>query len=386
MTLPFDPRERPYLAALIAQARYPLGPPITLALDRSDGAFGELATLLTRHNGLTAFNAGLQVFRAGSEGMGPDLQKWNDLQTWKHTYEGLADGLLCFAQDLFGVQFALDNDAQVVRFDPETAERTALGDTLEDWARWLLADPDVRGAHAFATSWQDRHGALAHDQRLIPLRFFTLGGAYEDDNLAVKDAAQCMRIRGPLAQTLYRLPDGANFQMTSTPPPSDPDLLSHHEFDVFADYCTVLIQDDDARLGEPERSWFDLLVDDWINTAPGIVGIGAARPFKVPFTVDVRRTPPAEDDTELQQADHVTQASLALPSGRLLISSQDFGDEPRIPLTPGNYAARIYSHGLNTLSEDALEGEDRYHVVLWPTDEDHPALVLKRYPEPLPGG
>lgn len=331
--------------------------------------------------------AGLQIFRAGAEGLGPDLQTWNDPQTWKHTYEGLADGLLCFAQDLFGTQFALDSEAHVVRFDPETAERTILGDSLEHWAQWLLADPDVHGAHAFATSWQDRHGPLTHDQRLIPLRFFTLGGTYEDDNLAVKDAAQCMRIRGPLTQTLYSLPDGAHFQMTSTPPPSDPDLLSHHALEVFADYSTLLIQDDDARLGEPEPTWFEALVENWINAAPGIVGIGAARPFDVPVTVDVRRTPPADDDVELQQAEHVTQASLTLSSGRLLISMQDFDDElPRIPLTPGTYAVRVYSHGLRTISEDGLDGEDRYHVVLWPTDEDHPAQVLKRYPEPLPGG
>ncbi|MFJ9082707.1 hypothetical protein ACIRL3_09830 [Streptomyces sp. NPDC102384] len=155
---------------------------------------------------------------------------------------------------------------------------------------------------------------------------------------------------------------------------------------VLADYSTLLIQDDDADLGEPERAWFDALAENWINTAAGVVGIGAARPFTVPVTVDVCRAPPA-DDTELRQADHVTQAGLALPSGRLLISMQDTRDKiPRIPLAPGNYAVRIYSHGLNSLSEDGLEGEDHYHVVLWPTDEDHPAQVLKRYPEPLPGG
>ncbi|REK88251.1 hypothetical protein DY245_22375 [Streptomyces inhibens] len=100
----------------------------------------------------------------------------------------------------------------------------------------------------------------------------------------------------------------------------------------------------------------------------------------------MRRTPPA-DDVEFQQAEHVTQASLALPSGRLLISMQEFDDElPRIRLTPGTYAVRVYSNGLHTISEDGLDGEDRYHVVLWPMDEDHPAQVLKRYPEPLPGG
>ncbi len=274
-----------------------------------------------------------------------------------------------------------------MRFDPEAAERTILGDSLDDGALWLLADPDVRGARAFATSWQDRHGALAHDQRLIPWRLFALGGIYEDDNLTVKEAAQCMRIRGSLAQTLHALPDGAYFHMTPTPPPDDPDLLSHHELEVFADYSTMLVQDDQARLGDPGPAWFEALATNWINAAPGIVGVGAARPFDVPVIVDVRRTPPADNTLELQQAQHVTEASLAVPSGRLLISMQDFDDElPRIPLTPGTYVVRVYSHGLDTFSEDGLDGEDRYHVVLWPTDEEHPAQVIKRYPEPLPGG
>ncbi|MEU2793745.1 hypothetical protein [Streptomyces sp. NPDC007100] len=175
--------------------------------------------------------------------------------------------------------------------------------------------------------------------------------------------------------------------MSPTLPPNDPALLSHHELEVLAHYSTLLIQDDNADLGEPDPAWFGPLVEDWINTAPGIIGTGAARPFTVPVTVDVRRTPPAEDDAELQQADHVTQASLALPSGRLLISALGFDDElPRIPLVPGTYAVRIYSHGLRTVSEDGLDGEDRYHVVLWPIDEEHPAQVLKRHPEPLPGG
>ncbi|MEB8342596.1 hypothetical protein [Streptomyces endophyticus] len=102
--------------------------------------------------------------------------------------------------------------------------------------------------------------------------------------------------------------------------------------------------------------------------------------------MDVRRTPPV-GGTELQRAGHVTQAGLALPSGRLLISVQDTrGTIPRIPLAPGNYAVRICSHGLDTLSGDGLEGEDRYHVVLWPTGVELSARVLKRCPGPLPGG
>ncbi|MEV5598016.1 hypothetical protein [Streptomyces sp. NPDC052496] len=132
--------------------------------------------------------------------------------------------------------------------------------------------------------------------------------------------------------------------MNSTPPPPDnPDLLSHHMFDVLAHYSTLLVQDDNADLGEPDPAWFGPLAKDWINTAPGVIGIGVARPFTVPVTVDVRRTPPADDDAEMRQADHVTQAGLALPSGRLLVSTLGLeSDPPRTLLTPGNYAVRVY--------------------------------------------
>ncbi|WP_327687393.1 hypothetical protein OHU45_00755 [Streptomyces tubercidicus] len=40
--------------------------------------------------------------------------------------------------------------------------------------------------------------------------------------------------------------------MASTPLPSDPVLLSHHELEALAVYSTLLLQDDGARLGEPE--------------------------------------------------------------------------------------------------------------------------------------
>jgi hypothetical protein len=59
--------------------------------------------------------------------------------TWKDFYRSRADGLFCFAQDLFGRQFAVVGHRRVVVFEPETADTLVLGDRLEDWAAWLLA-------------------------------------------------------------------------------------------------------------------------------------------------------------------------------------------------------------------------------------------------------
>jgi Protein of unknown function DUF2625 len=198
---------------LLGRARGPLGAQIELDFGVPDGPLAELADMLTRMNGFFLFNAGVQVFRAGEPGVGPELQSWNQAATWKESYGGLAEGLFCFGQDLFGTQFAVRDGAQVVVFDPETADVEALGASLQDWASWLLEDPDVRGAAGFARSFQDAEGPLQPDQRLVPLQPFVGGGDYDFGNLSVKDAVAAMRIRGPIAQQLRDLPEGSAIRL-----------------------------------------------------------------------------------------------------------------------------------------------------------------------------
>lgn len=203
-----------HVRRLLERARGPLGPAVRPDFGTTSGPLNELAELLATHNGFAVFNAGVQVFRSGAEGLGPDVETWNEPGTWKYSYEGLADGLFCFGQDVFGTQFAVLDNRQVVAFDPETGERTALGATLADWAAWLLADPDVNGTYRIATAWQEENGALDHDQRLVPWRFFVLGGGYELANLVAKPAVECMRIRGPIARQVHDLPDGAQIRLS----------------------------------------------------------------------------------------------------------------------------------------------------------------------------
>lgn len=207
----------PALQELIRPGRSPLGPGIRLHLGSTTGPMGDLAELLTRTNGFTTANAGVQVFRAGPGGLGPELAAWNAATTWKDTYGDLAQGLFCFGQDLFGVQFAVEEHSRVVTFDPETGDREIIGAGLDDWARWLLSDLDHHAVRSFATGWQDRHGPLDYDQRLIPRQFFVLGGTYDDDNLVAADAATAMRIRGPLARQLHGLADGTTIRLTTGP-------------------------------------------------------------------------------------------------------------------------------------------------------------------------
>jgi hypothetical protein len=45
---------------------------------------------ISRINGFYLFNTGVQVFRVGEEGLGPDMLHWNTDTPWKDTYNGLA--------------------------------------------------------------------------------------------------------------------------------------------------------------------------------------------------------------------------------------------------------------------------------------------------------
>jgi hypothetical protein len=203
------------LRELIRPGRSPLGPGVRADLGADTGPLAELAALLSDTNGFTTANAGVQVFRAGPGGLGPELGEWNAKATWKHTYGDLAVGLFCFGQDLFGVQFAIEDNSRVVAFDPETGDREVIGDGLDAWAQWLLSDLDLHACRSFATGWQDRHGPLGYDERLVPRQFFVLGGTFDDDNLKVVDAATAMRIRGPVAQQITALPDGTQVRLST---------------------------------------------------------------------------------------------------------------------------------------------------------------------------
>ncbi|GAA3791377.1 hypothetical protein [Amycolatopsis tucumanensis] len=370
------------VSTLLATARSPLGPAIRLDLGWSTGPLAELADLLSQVNGFTVFNAGVQVFHAGSRGLGPELGRWNAPNTWKDTYAGLADDLFCFGQDLFGRQFAIEDRRRVVVFDAETAERTSIGTTLDEWAAWLLHDPDVNGTHRYATAWQDEHGALEHNQRLIPWQLFSLGGSYDFDNVTVKDA-ECMRVRGPFAHRIHELPDGA--QITLMPEPTNAqagDRLAYAELDVFADYNYFLVQDDSLRPGLSDE-FTDALIDDLVATEDGVLGVGTARRVTVPVVLEVLAHEPVD---ELDEWDHITEGGLTAPTGRLLASSMDYSDHlPRTTVPAGDYAARIYYRGFRTISSDGLHGDDLYRVVLWPA-APRAARVVKRFDGELPGG
>jgi len=129
------------------------------------------------------------------------------------------------------------------------------------------------------------------------------------------------------------------------------------ELSLFADYFPFYIQDETAT-GDLSQAWNEEATERLLAIAPGTVGIGTVRNMYVPVTVDILEEEPDDDSAKW---DHVVEAGLDVASGRIVIAgcTDYFPDTMRIEVPPGSYRVRVSYGGLDTLSEDGLDGDDR---------------------------
>jgi hypothetical protein len=176
----------------------------------------ELAALLRRRNGFYAFASALHVFPFGAARQGYDLEAWNAPGLWREEYGDLADGHLFFAEDAFGNQFSLLDD-RVVLFDAETAEPKPIADEVSGWVEEIVAQHRFLTGWPLAVEYQEAHGPLRADRRLMPRTPFVLGGDYVVENVRATIAVEAMRVRGVLARQLRDAPDGTTVRLSRLP-------------------------------------------------------------------------------------------------------------------------------------------------------------------------
>ena len=153
--------------------------------------------------------------------------------------------------------------------------------------------------------------------------------------------------------------------------------MTRHQFDVFADYFQFYLQDDDAQLGDLSEAWTPEAVARLLAVAAGAVGVGTVRNSNVPVTVEVHDSEPA---AELQSWDHIAECDLKVTSGRIVVAgcTDYFPDAARISVPAGLYRVRACYGGLDSLSEDGVDGSDRYQVQIWPAPNPGPVRVVKQ--------
>jgi hypothetical protein len=148
-----------------------------------------------------------------------------------------------------------------------------------------------------------------------------------------------------------------------------------HNFNLFADYFQFYLQDE-ASSGDLSDAWNDDSVARLLAVAPGTVGVGTVRNMEVPVSLEVLASEPP---LRVMGYDHIVEGSLSVRGNNLVIAgcTDYFPEAARIQIQPGDYRVRACFSGLKSLSEDGLEGEDRYHLQLWPAPPAD-VVVLKQ--------
>ena len=147
--------------------------------------------------------------------------------------------------------------------------------------------------------------------------------------------------------------------------------MTSFELSLFADYSQFYIQDEVAA-DEFSAEWTPETTDRMLATGQGIVRIGTARNMDVPVAVQILEREPEDDSSHWE---YIVEASLDVASGRIVIAgcTDYFPDAKRIDVPPGTHRVRVSHAGLDTLSADGLEGDDRYRLQLWPA----PAIAVR---------
>jgi hypothetical protein len=149
-----------------------------------------------------------------------------------------------------------------------------------------------------------------------------------------------------------------------------------YEGEVFADYFQFYLRDEDHD--ELPDDYTDEVVARYLMVGPHAIVVRTVRNMSVPVRVEWHDQRPLPD---LDSYQHVVEASLDCQSGQLLLAGMtDYEPEsPRLAVKAGSLGLRLCLSGLDSLSEDELEGDDRYLVQFWPGPEPEGLRMLKAW-------
>lgn len=146
------------------------------------------------------------------------------------------------------------------------------------------------------------------------------------------------------------------------------------QYEIFADYHQFYLMDAEEYPNAPE-DYTDEDVRQRIKTGKNIVVIQPERNTSVPVELEILDASPSDD---FEKWSHVAEASLDLPSGKLLIEDGTGSSIDEIILLAGTYRVRAYFGNLDKLSSDGLDGDDYYKLALWSSPFEE-IKVLKQY-------
>lgn len=169
-------------------------------------------SLLSVHNGLSAFKGGLRIFGTLSSLL-PSIAEWNRDDLWRAEYKGLDHGLYFFGEDVFGNQFGFSAQGTVWRFLSETGDREIIGESCEEWLEKIFANPVEELGLGLLEDWLCERPKLMLSEHLCPKIPFTAKGTKETSNLYVCDRLDSMRFKGNFAYQIRDVKTGGKIDI-----------------------------------------------------------------------------------------------------------------------------------------------------------------------------
>jgi hypothetical protein len=172
-------------------------------------------SLLSLHNGLTAFDGGLRIFGT-KPGKLPTLQEWNEQKGWRSAYKELVkETLIFFAEDVFGNQFAFD-DGGVVYLDVENGRAAPFANSFSQWLSIILEDPVDTLQLMLYKGWLGKGERLEPSEHLCPVYPFIVKADPPLKELYRVKSMEDMLYKGNFAYQIKDVPDGAQIKIKVT--------------------------------------------------------------------------------------------------------------------------------------------------------------------------
>jgi hypothetical protein len=130
---------------------------------------------------------------------------------------------------------------------------------------------------------------------------------------------------------------------------------------IFADYHQFYVWDPETSGGQAPEQWSNEDVANRVKVLRGVVVVCPARQMTVPVEVGIWDSEPHVVFNAWQ---HVAEAPLTT-AGRIEIHECTGGSHACFTVEPGDYTVRALFRGLDTLSEDGLDGKDFYEIQIW---------------------
>ena len=155
-------------------------------------------------------------------------------------------------------------------------------------------------------------------------------------------------------------------------------LLQQRAVKIFPDYHQFYLWDKGMNPSGPEE-YSQEDVDKRIKVGPHVVVIQPdGDTAHVPVSIEIHDAEPSPD---LQEWDHIAEASLNLPTGQLQVHECTGGPVDDFQVDKGWYRVRSFHGGLDSVHDGKSDAADFYRVALWPSPPDE-VRIIKRYSEP----